>query len=41
LNDNQREWLRAKDDLVREIKHLGFPGELGELMQNSLEALRL
>ncbi len=36
MNDNQREWLRAKDDLVREIKHLGFPGEMGELMAKQL-----
>ena len=29
MTDNQREWIRARDELVREIKSLGFPEELG------------
>ena len=29
MTDNQREWIRARDELVREIKALGFPEELG------------
>jgi len=29
MTDNQREWQRARDELVREIKALGFPEELG------------
>ena len=29
MTDNQREWQRARDELVREVKALGFPEELG------------
>ncbi|MCR4642353.1 MAG: hypothetical protein K5697_10035 [Lachnospiraceae bacterium] len=29
MTDNQREWIRARDELVRELKSLGFPEELG------------
>ena len=29
MTDNQREWQRARDEIVREIKTLGFPEELG------------
>ena len=29
MTDTQREWIRARDELVREIKSLGFPEELG------------
>lgn len=32
MTDNQREWIRARDELVREIKTLGFPEELGSLI---------
>lgn len=32
MTDNQREWIRARDELVREIKALGFPEELGSLI---------
>jgi len=28
-NDNKKEWLRAKDNLVAAIGQLGFPEELG------------
>ena len=30
LTDNQREWVRTRDQLVLAIKQLGFPEELGE-----------
>ncbi|MBP5609207.1 MAG: hypothetical protein J6X66_13200 [Lachnospiraceae bacterium] len=29
MTDDQREWIRVRDDLVREIQSLGFPAELG------------
>ena len=29
MTDAQKDWLRARDQLVNEIKKLGFPGELG------------
>ena len=29
MTDNQREWIRARDELVREIQSLGFPEDLG------------
>lgn len=32
MADNQREWIKARDELVREIKALGFPEELGSLI---------
>ena len=30
MTDNQREWTRAKEQLVSAVKQLGFPEELGE-----------
>ena len=30
MTDNQMEWIRARDELVREIRNLGFPEDLGE-----------
>ena len=36
MTDNQREWQRARDELVREIKALGFPEELGIEIANQL-----
>ena len=32
MTDNEREWIRARDELVREIKTLGFSEELGSLI---------
>ena len=29
MTDNQREWVRTKDQLVSAVKQLGFPEELG------------
>ena len=34
--DNQREWIRARDELVREIRNLGFPEELGQQIAKQL-----
>ena len=36
MTDNQREWIRARDELVREIKSLGFPEELGQQIAKQL-----
>ena len=36
MTDNQREWIRARDELVREIKTLGFPEELGSQIAKQL-----
>lgn len=36
MNDDQREWIRARDELVREIKALGFPEELGSQIAKQL-----
>ena len=36
MTDNQREWGRAKDQLVSAIKQLGFPEELGEQIAKQL-----
>ena len=36
MTDNQREWNRARDELVREIKTLGFPEELGSQIAKQL-----
>ncbi len=36
MTDNQREWIRARDELVREIKALGFPEELGSQIAKQL-----
>ena len=30
MEDSKRVWLRARDELVREVTALGFPAELGE-----------
>ena len=34
--DNQREWIRARDELVREIRSLGFTEELGQQIAKQL-----
>ena len=36
MTDNQREWIRSLDELVREIKALGFPEELGSQIAKQL-----
>ncbi len=36
LTDNQREWVRAKNQLVSAVKQLGFPEELGEQIAKQL-----
>ncbi len=36
LSDNRRLWGRTKDELVSEVEHLGFPGELGEQLAKML-----
>ena len=36
MTDNQRQWARTKDELVYEVEHLGFPGELGEQLAKML-----
>ena len=36
MTDDQREWIRARDELVREIKLLGFPEELGSQIAKQL-----
>ena len=36
MTENQRQWARAKDELVSEIEYLGFPGELGEQLAKML-----
>ena len=36
MTDSQREWIRARNELVREIKALGFPEELGSQIAKQL-----
>lgn len=36
LTDNQREWARAKEELVGSIVQLGFPSALGEQIAKQL-----
>ena len=36
MTDNQMEWIRARDELVREIRNLGFPGKLGQQIAKQL-----
>ncbi len=36
LTENQREWVRTKDQLVSVVKQLGFPDELGEQIAKQL-----
>ncbi len=36
MTDNQREWARAKEQLVSAIKQLGFPEELGNQIAKQL-----
>lgn len=36
MTEKQKEWRRAKDELVTEIKALGFPEELGEVIAKNL-----
>ena len=33
---NQRLWSQTRDDLVRAVERLGFPGELGEIIAKHL-----
>ena len=36
LPDNRALWVRIKNELVLEVEHLGFPGELGEQIAKML-----
>jgi len=36
VTDNQGQWGRTKDELVSEVEHLGFLGELGEQLAKML-----
>ncbi len=36
MTDNQREWIRARDELVSQICDLGFPEELGQQIAKQL-----
>ncbi len=36
MTDIRREWTNARNDLVQEVKRLGFPPELGEMMAKQL-----
>ncbi len=36
MTENQRKWIRARDELVREIRDLGFPEELGQQIAKQL-----
>ncbi len=36
MTDNRREWIGARDSLIREVTGLGFPEELGILMAKQL-----
>lgn len=36
MESNQREWNKARDELVSAAKNLGFPEELGEAMAKNL-----
>lgn len=36
MTDNQREWVRTKDQLVSVVKQLGFPEELGQQIAKQL-----
>ena len=36
MTDNQREWIKTKEQLVSAIKQLGFPVELGEQIAKQL-----
>ena len=36
MTDNQGQWGRTKDELVSEVEHLGFLGELGEQLAKML-----
>ena len=36
MTDTQKEWIMTKDQLVRAIKQLGFPVELGEQIAKQL-----
>ena len=36
MTDNQREWTRAKEQLVSAVKQLGFPEELGDQIAKQL-----
>ena len=36
MTDNQREWVRTKDQLVSAVRQLGFPEELGEQIARQL-----
>ncbi len=36
MRDGRYEWVRARDELVRNIERLGFPAELGEMVAKNL-----
>ena len=36
MTEHQREWAIAKDELLRELKGLGFPEELGDAIAKQL-----
>ena len=40
MTDNQREWTRAKEQLVSAVKKLGFPEELGDQIVKQLGSPR-
>lgn len=40
MNTNQRQWSRARDELVCAVEDLGFPAELGELIAKHLGSPR-
>ncbi|MBQ9063746.1 MAG: hypothetical protein IJ121_13165 [Eubacterium sp.] len=40
MNTNQRQWSRARDELVQAVEALGFPAELGELIAKHLGSPR-
>lgn len=40
MTEHQREWAIAKDELLRELKGLGFPEELGDAIARQLGSPR-
>lgn len=36
MTDHQREWVRAKEELMRELRSLDFPDALGEAIAKQL-----
>ena len=40
MTEYQREWAIAKDELLRELKGLGFPEELGDAIARQLGSPR-